>query len=1093
MEDRLRLCLWNGFGLWLILNQQLGAHGAENSPRKEPLSLRPIPIIACVDDEEYGWATFRQTLQQSREAAGETCAGFVPKTVQAVEEALEVLNTSHLAEAWLGISSNQNLFALCGDAAAVTGSDSWAPKPKKPGDATWPLPKVCVYGIISALACLLRAHLEGLPLLQRYRDPIENDILLPVGGESTIEGKIITPEVIRDSIWRMLRTRIFDYLTSSGWPFTPLELAELVSRARGRTQQTADIIEEAHLQAEVIRKAATAGFLPHHAGVGQRQSAPQKISVLAFSLHAPLLQEQMSIWEYMADTVRPVADVTTMFSHYYCKAAAHRPKNPGKFAYTACSVDPRITELLQEYINVKGHARESLGYKFPEILDYRSLKKGFRERLGSYASSFDVLMCGEPTAFCGLFPAGPAVVAVVGTPLGAYLRPNSQCEGDDKRKCAQQQFYTEFFEMAANPRNVFVTTSLYLSNQAYWNAGVLPRYLRPLGLYTGAHYMPKAKPADGGEVLLSRIPYLLWDHRCVLRHFAASSAATAALKFVSMPELEDRTYGNWASHSACLYFPYDPQLLTFHELYGMGVPMFLPKAEMLPLWISPGFDTLQDFAHRRPGWAPSSKELPYDWAELTNGTWNFYGALRYWSELTDFAGKPEDLPGLFYYDTVAELFSQLLTADLKAASSIMQARSRKDLLHTVAFWTVAFANFGAEDLVDQSEVPGPSAVASVTMDARKSSSRPWPVEGSDSLCWDPPQGFGSGRSFGSREQCCQSASAASVCFDDHLTFERCCSATSAKLQTKRSLERGKLRDVFAACVAGSCTKMCATQLPGEAYTRCEAACRSSRLAETSLGRALHCLASRPEFGPVRMALELGGDGKGSTAVLASSLAAQAKMQQAEPRLLVTFEKDLETANETWSHLAKLAAVSSDLVQLPKEFHGTLSSQPRIELDWASELMEDHLREPRNGSEEQSTTTRVSILRGVPYPYPKGPGILEIQEGQERPNALRRLCEELLSRTGQGFDIVFLDIFQGSSLALEWPVLQDACAPRWVIIHNVNLPEHAGWIKEHLLLDPRWAEVWGGTFEDLSGIVTFAQPLSSIFRFRHWSVFHRWGD
>ena len=46
-------------------------------------------------------------------------------------------------------------------------------------------------------------------------------------------------------------------------------------------------------------------------------------------------------------------------------------------------------------------------------------------------------------------------------------------------------------------------------------------------------------------------------------------------------------------------------------------------------------------------------------------------------------------------------------------------------------------------------------------------------------------------------------------------------------------------------------------------------------------------------------------------------------------------------------------------------------------------------------------------------------------------------------------------------AYEWAAVELFCYPTFVVIHNVNLPGHAGWLYAHLLSLPEWVEVASG--------------------------------
>eukprot|EP00928_Gymnodinium_smaydae_P031527 TRINITY_DN23113_c0_g1_i3.p1 TRINITY_DN23113_c0_g1~~TRINITY_DN23113_c0_g1_i3.p1 ORF type:complete len:489 (-),score=42.92 TRINITY_DN23113_c0_g1_i3:244-1581(-) len=405
---------------------------------------------------------------------------------------------------------------------------------------------------------------------------------------------------------------------------------------------------------------------------------------------------------------------------------------------------------------------------------------------------------------------------------------------------------------------------MYLANQAYWNSGVLPRYVRPLGLYTGAQYLPHGgTPRDGAKILLSRRPLVGWDVLCVMQRFAALSPTTSVLRFSSMNELADRSYRSWASHAACIYLPYDPQLLTFHELYGMGVPIFVPAARLLPIYISPGYDTLADFAVRRAGWTPPKDILPFPWADVDDdGKPTPYSALRYWAELTDFVpnepGVRDGLPGLLAFETLAELFDMLLTTDFVAISAVMIARTRRDLTSTVAFWRSALG----KALSDKGHIGGahdnfgPGRTAHRTL-----ADGPWPVSGLESPCWVPSNGI-------THELCCDARASSDVrqaCFDSALTYERCCTVIARDEATEalRSQTLVAMRDGLRECVADLCTTEAACNELVET-PKCSAACagvgadflpqphkEGSVTRSSILGRVLYCLAARPDLSKTR--------------------------------------------------------------------------------------------------------------------------------------------------------------------------------------------------------------------------------------------------
>ena len=59
-----------------------------------------------------------------------------------------------------------------------------------------------------------------------------------------------------------------------------------------------------------------------------------------------------------------------------------------------------------------------------------------------------------------------------------------------------------------------------------------------------------------------------------------------------------------------------------------------------------------------------------------------------------------------------------------------------------------------------------------------------------------------------------------------------------------------------------------------------------------------------------------------------------------------------------------------------------------------------------------------------------------------------------------------------SAELEWAAISQHCSPGAVLINNVNLPGHAGWIRDEILVrdksNPReipWHEVYSGSWTD----------------------------
>ena len=101
----------------------------------------------------------------------------------------------------------------------------------------------------------------------------------------------------------------------------------------------------------------------------------------------------------------------------------------------------------------------------------------------------------------------------------------------------------------------------------------------------------------------------------------------------------------------------------------------------------------------------------------------------------------------------------------------------------------------------------------------------------------------------------------------------------------------------------------------------------------------------------------------------------------------------------------------------------------------------------------------------------------------------------------GADIAELTAALGQQLRLAevgWEVMDtdfdEWCRPTFVVVANANLPGHAGWLREHLLGFPEWAEVGRGRAlgtDILAYLPAPAfHPIGSVYLFRAWSVLMR---
>mmetsp|Transcript_24629 Transcript_24629/g.68657 ORF Transcript_24629/g.68657 Transcript_24629/m.68657 type:complete len:301 (+) Transcript_24629:110-1012(+) len=205
-----------------------------------------------------------------------------------------------------------------------------------------------------------------------------------------------------------------------------------------------------------------------------------------------------------------------------------------------------------------------------------------------------------------------------------------------------------------------------------------------------------------------------------------------------------------------------------------------------------------------------------------------------------------------------------------------------------------------------------------------------------------------------------------------------------------------------------------TLFPGTTATELGLLSRSLRF-----GRLLWCLARQPT---TSIALDFyGGTGGGSTLLLSHGLAQHAGT-------LYSFERDDSLVAHA---ITLLRAEGMPVGYMPAFQVGQLSDE-----------------------------TGTWMLHGEPVPHHdlvSGPASASVEAQTSHAHSpLRELCERL-----PPVDLVVLDPMQ-DAMSAEWPVIERFCKPVLVAIHNVNLPGHAGWIRDHLLRRSTWYEALNGS-------------------------------
>jgi len=119
--------------------------------------------------------------------------------------------------------------------------------------------------------------------------------------------------------------------------------------------------------------------------------------------------------------------------------------------------------------------------------------------------------------------------------------------------------------------------------------------------------------------------------------------------------------------------------------------------------------------------------------------------------------------------------------------------------------------------------------------------------------------------------------------------------------------------------------------------------------------------------------------------------------------------------------------------------------------------------------------RMWMLQGSPYP-----------NAALMPYKLNGLDSVCLHR--QPIDMVLIDSGVNVQLVAEWPIIEAVCRPRWVVLHDINLPNHApGWIYQYLQDRPsEWRMEVQGRYALYHE--RWVPPTAELKRVRSWAVF-----
>jgi len=274
-------------------------------------------------------------------------------------------------------------------------------------------------------------------------------------------------------------------------------------------------------------------------------------------------------------------------------------------------------------------------------------------------------------------------------------------------------WWSRFDALATSGWHFFACYNPFLAAMIEYQTGLTLPVIRLHGLYTDALYAP----ARTSEVLVVKGPNICVDSACLLNRFSTGSArpetsfsndsahgrrlrsvsdactrlganGTSQIAFVGLDELGGAPYRVLAAFRAAVLYPYDVALAIFYELYSMGMPLFVPRAELLPFYVFRGLHSHRDYHHIRHeplggGAAPGAGLGPPPFIPPL-GTEQWFLSGRMWSDRTDFARFPH----LLRFGAVAELLAALVpgATDWAAVSASMRRFNDETLMRSAAHW-----------------------------------------------------------------------------------------------------------------------------------------------------------------------------------------------------------------------------------------------------------------------------------------------------------------------------------------------------------------------------------------------------------------------
>eukprot|EP00435_Cladocopium_sp_Y103_P027957 s1218_g6.t3 len=534
--------------IWRHERQKRQNTGEQGQSRAKPHAVEPrmlralafacAPVLAqnFLDCDET-WSSFRTLLERNAEQ------GF-PRDVDLAVSAQELIQLHTPAmevdgDAAYGASLGMRQFlGSCNRPPNVQGED------------------FCLYGMASALW-----------VIARHDHPDRRNFLQHA---SFLLGSTMN--------------HVLDFMESSGWPISLVDILANLEAADKNEEFLLPPEARRRFEMPKVGRQTSVEILEAVRVADQFEHSPIRLEVWEVGVHASLSAEviQMltrifSVHEFKFRNL--IKDQYPLWLPEKCGTLYWHPRMD--------CVEPEdtdeITQLFRRRVPLSASSKALADSKKSlsaqeAIVDMEGFVAEFEKVAGARLNYVDVLVCTVPYLCLLLEPVDLPTLGYFGHPL-LFMVPD---EPD-----IRNSFWERFSQMSKKSSVEFAVSDPFLQMQFEYQLGSpkLP-VLRTHALYTGATHFPQRSE----EVLVLDRPHeaiLL----CTLQRFLGgepldwplsegrlrvASSTSYPYRFITRA-MTDKKFSTFAQFRAVLLWPYDMDLITFYEFYGMNMPIFMPS------------------------------------------------------------------------------------------------------------------------------------------------------------------------------------------------------------------------------------------------------------------------------------------------------------------------------------------------------------------------------------------------------------------------------------------------------------------------------------------------------------------------------------